>query len=57
VPVLSRHPGGGGDSVHQFPGDVTTGAGLAAAMDGAGAVVDVPNVVTLDEDVATRFFV
>ena len=26
-------------------------------MDGAAAVIDVSNVTTLDEDVATRFFV
>jgi uncharacterized protein YbjT (DUF2867 family) len=38
-------------------GDLATGAGLAEAMDGADAVVDVSNVTTLDEGVATRFFV
>jgi uncharacterized protein YbjT (DUF2867 family) len=57
VRVLSRHPQPGGGSESQVAGDVTTGAGLAEAMDGVDAVVDVSNVTTLDEDVATRFFV
>ena len=54
VRVLSRHPG---PDARQVAGDVTTGAGLAEAMDAADAVVDVSNVTTLDEAVATRFFV
>ena len=54
VRVLSRHPGAGDRRV---VGDVTTGAGLAEALDGADAVVDVWNVTTRDEAVATRFFV
>jgi uncharacterized protein YbjT (DUF2867 family) len=57
VRVLSRHPGSGRDRVRQVGGDITTGAGLAEAMDGVDAVIDVSNVTTLDEKVATRFFV
>jgi uncharacterized protein YbjT (DUF2867 family) len=57
VRVLSRHPGPDNAQVRQVAGDVSTGAGLAEAMDGVDAVVDVSNVATLDQDVATRFFV
>ncbi|MGZ4626806.1 MAG: SDR family oxidoreductase [Kineosporiaceae bacterium] len=57
VRVLSRHSRPGAGRCSQVAGDVTTGAGLAEAMDGVDAVVDVSNVATLDEGVATRFFV
>jgi len=36
--------------------DLTTGAGLDAALDGADAVIDTANVSTLSADAATRFF-
>ena len=62
VRVLSRHggtPAGGGHAgpVEGVRGDVTSGAGLAEAMDGVDAVVDTTNVPTLDERTATSFFV
>jgi uncharacterized protein YbjT (DUF2867 family) len=65
VRVLSRHGGAlrteghGTDDgrVVGLRGDVTTGAGLAEALDGVDAVVDVSNVLTLDERTATAFFV
>jgi len=57
VLVLTRHPGSGNRDVRPKRGDVTTGTGLAEAMVGVDAVVDVSNVTTLDEVVATRFFV
>jgi uncharacterized protein YbjT (DUF2867 family) len=55
IRVLSRSGRGvaGADGVR---GDVATGAGLAEAMDGVGAVVDVSNITTLSEKVATPFF-
>src|SRR3954453_7381600 len=55
VRVLSRSGRGvaGADGVR---GDVATGSGLAEAMDGVGAVVDVSNITTLSEKVATPFF-
>ena len=37
--------------------DLTTGAGLDAALDGVSAVVDVSNVTTLSRRTAERFFV
>ncbi|MDR7183374.1 uncharacterized protein YbjT (DUF2867 family) [Microbacterium trichothecenolyticum] len=36
--------------------DLTTGAGLDAALDGVDAVIDTANVSTLSADAATRFF-
>lgn len=36
--------------------DLTTGAGLDAALDGVDAVVDTANISTLSADEATRFF-
>jgi uncharacterized protein YbjT (DUF2867 family) len=63
VRVLSRHggtPAGGGrhaGAVEGVRGDVTSGAGLAEAMDGVDVVVDTTNVPTLDERTATSFFV
>lgn len=36
--------------------DLTTGAGLDAALDGVDAVIDVANVTTVSAGVATRFF-
>jgi uncharacterized protein YbjT (DUF2867 family) len=57
VRVLSRHARPDAGPARQVTGDLATGAGLAEAMDGADAVVDVSNVTTLDEGVATRFFV
>ncbi|WP_341996987.1 SDR family oxidoreductase [Microbacterium sp. LWH7-1.2] len=36
--------------------DLTTGAGLDAALEGVDAVIDTANVTTLSADVATRFF-
>lgn len=58
VRVLSRgrkqaaEPG-----VRYVDGDLTTGAGLAEAVAGADAVVDVANIVTLEGDRARAFFV
>jgi uncharacterized protein YbjT (DUF2867 family) len=61
VRVLSRHgaAGQGMDAprVVGVHGDVTTGAGLAEAMDGVDAVVDTSNITTLSEKAATAFFV
>lgn len=36
--------------------DLATGSGLAAALEGVEAVVDVANITTLSADAATRFF-
>jgi len=36
--------------------DLTTGAGLDAALDGVDAVIDTANITTLSADAATRFF-
>ncbi len=57
VRVLSRHPRPDGGPARQVGADLTTGAGLGQALDAVDAVVDVSNVTTLDEAVATRFFV
>jgi uncharacterized protein YbjT (DUF2867 family) len=61
VRVLSRHGGtvqsADGARAVGVCGDVTTGAGLAEAMDGVDAVIDTSNITTLDEQTARRFFV
>jgi uncharacterized protein YbjT (DUF2867 family) len=56
VRVLSRSGRGapGAVGVH---GDIGTGAGLAEAMSGVDAVVDVSNIPTMSEKLATAFFV
>jgi uncharacterized protein YbjT (DUF2867 family) len=55
VLVLSRS-GRGADRAVGVRGDVTTGAGLAGAMDGVDAVVDTTNVTTLNGKEASAFF-
>jgi uncharacterized protein YbjT (DUF2867 family) len=60
VRALSRHGSertDQGREVTGVRGDVTTGAGLAEAMDGVEVVVDASNITTLDGKAATRFFV
>jgi uncharacterized protein YbjT (DUF2867 family) len=55
VRVFTRH-GRGGRGAVGVRGDVSTGAGLAEAMSGVEAVVDVSNITALSEKVATDFF-
>ena len=65
VVMLSRHGGGptmnaegtDGGPLVGVRGDVTSNAGLEEALDGADAVVDASNIITLDEKRATDFFV
>jgi uncharacterized protein YbjT (DUF2867 family) len=55
VRVLSRG-GRGAPGADTVRGDVGTGAGLAEAMSGVNAVVDVSNITTMSEKVAATFF-
>jgi uncharacterized protein YbjT (DUF2867 family) len=55
VRVLTRH-GRGRPGANGVRGDVSTGAGLAEAIDGVDAVVDLSNITALSEKVATAFF-
>ncbi len=57
VRVLSRHADGVEPGARHTPADLTTGDGLAAAVDGVDAVVDVSNIPTLKGDLAREFFV
>ncbi len=54
VRVLSRHADGVEPGARHAPADLTTGDGLAAAVD---AVVDVSNIASLKGDLAREFFV
>lgn len=62
--VVGRHVvdavrSGGGNPVVLTRGtgiDLTTGAGLDAALEGVDAIVDTANISTLSADAATRFF-
>jgi uncharacterized protein YbjT (DUF2867 family) len=56
VAVLTRSGAGGPPGTQAFAGDVTTGAGVAAALDSADCVVDCGNVVTVRRKTAVDFF-
>jgi len=55
VHVLSRS-GGGAPGAVALRGDIGTGAGVAKAMTGVDAVIDVSNITIMNEKVATPFF-
>ena len=57
VRVLSRHADGVEPGGRHAAADLTTGDGLAAAVDGVDAVVDVSNIASLKGDLAREFFV
>ena len=57
VRVLSRKRGAPEPGVRYVEGDVATGAGLAEAVSGVDAVVDVANITTLSGGRARAFFV
>ena len=56
VAVLTRRGSGGPPGAESFTGDVTTGAGVAAALDGVECVVDCGNVVTMSRKAAVGYF-
>jgi uncharacterized protein YbjT (DUF2867 family) len=56
VAVLTRGGRGAPAGTESFTGDLTTGAGLAAALEGADTVVDVANLQTMSKATAIRYF-
>jgi uncharacterized protein YbjT (DUF2867 family) len=56
VRVLSRRGGSPDARARAFAGDLVTGDGLPAALDGVDTVVDVANVPTTNRDKAVRYF-
>jgi len=56
VTVLSRRGGTPDGRAVGCAGDLQTGAGLPAALDGVDTVIDVANVTTTNRDKAVRYF-
>jgi uncharacterized protein YbjT (DUF2867 family) len=56
VSVLTRRGAGGPPGTSAWSGDVTTGAGVAAALAGVDCVVDCGNVVTMSRKAAVDYF-
>ena len=56
VNVLSRRGGTPDPRATGFTGNMVTGSGLPAALDGVGTVIDVANVLTMNRDKAVRLF-
>jgi uncharacterized protein YbjT (DUF2867 family) len=56
VNVLSRRGGTPDPRAVAFVGDIGTGAGLPAALDGVDTMIDVANVLTTNQEKAVRYF-